>query len=65
MNFKEGDVVQLKSGGPSMTVKQLCRDGDLQCAWFTGPHNQQELKHGLFKPHELKPYSPPPASVAY
>lgn len=36
MQFKNGDLVRLKSGGPVMTV-QFIRDGyaqDAECAWF-------------------------------
>jgi uncharacterized protein YodC (DUF2158 family) len=33
--FKAGDVVQLKSGGPLMTVSEI--DGNsVQCRWFNG-----------------------------
>lgn len=31
----EGSIVQLKSGGPKMTVKWL-EDGDAYCEWFAG-----------------------------
>lgn len=33
--FKVGDIVQLKSGGPPMTVKALDGD-DVICMWFEG-----------------------------
>lgn len=29
-----GDVVQLKSGGPKMTVEKIDEDGKLTCVWF-------------------------------
>lgn len=32
--FKVGDVVQLKSGGPSMTVSEAWENGWLRAAWF-------------------------------
>jgi uncharacterized protein YodC (DUF2158 family) len=33
--FKPGDVVQLKSGGPTMTVLLLEQSGeDIRCVWF-------------------------------
>ncbi len=33
--FKEGDVVMLKSGGPSMTINKYLEDDDLyECVWF-------------------------------
>jgi uncharacterized protein YodC (DUF2158 family) len=34
--FNEGDIVQLKSGGPKMTVKNIYSEGDLNCQWFAG-----------------------------
>ena len=42
-DFKEGDVVQLKSGGPPMTIKEIAdysvdESGSLSasCVWFDG-----------------------------
>ena len=32
--WQVGDVVQLKSGGPVMTVDSLCADGGCNCKWF-------------------------------
>ncbi|MBX6965981.1 DUF2158 domain-containing protein [Alcaligenes faecalis] len=33
--FKVGDVVQLKSGGPEMTVIDKSQEGsDVKCMWF-------------------------------
>lgn len=29
-----GDVVQLKSGGPRMTVQHVGNEGSARCAWF-------------------------------
>ena len=34
--FKIGDIVQLKSGGPKMTIKAPYSDGDYFCQWFAG-----------------------------
>jgi uncharacterized protein YodC (DUF2158 family) len=35
--FKPGDVVQLKSGGPKMTVSSLEEGGKrVYCRWFAG-----------------------------
>jgi uncharacterized protein YodC (DUF2158 family) len=38
--FKLGDVVRLKSGGPDMTVRTIGSDGDNEqvvfCDWFDG-----------------------------
>ena len=38
--FKVGDVVQLKSGGPKMTVTEELTDGKLRCAWFAGANGE-------------------------
>jgi len=53
--FKPGDVVQLESGGPRMTVSALYRNADgvrsAFCTWFEGDKAQQKsfpitlLKH--------------------
>ncbi|WP_370679391.1 YodC family protein [Comamonas sp. GB3 AK4-5] len=32
--FQVGDVVRLKSGGPSMTVTYLGERGSVSCEWF-------------------------------
>lgn len=34
MNFKVGDTVQLKSGGPLMTIESDQGDGEYWCIWF-------------------------------
>jgi uncharacterized protein YodC (DUF2158 family) len=50
--FKVGDVVRLKSGGPQMTVKEVRRDGKLACIWF-----DDKNKHdgGVFVSEMLDP----------
>ena len=64
--FKAGDVVQLKSGGPKMTVRAILTDNDLagtpqmrksatvDCCWFK--HGGHELFSGNFTPQSLKVY---------
>lgn len=43
--FKEGDIVQLKSGGPKMTVCDLVPGGrHYSCKWFSG----SKLESGHF-----------------
>jgi len=34
-SFKVGDIVQLKSGGPKMTVDKIFGDS-YRCIWFSG-----------------------------
>ncbi len=36
MEFKQGDVVRLKSGGPNMTVEGVDAQGNVNCVWFQG-----------------------------
>ena len=52
--FQRGDIVQLKSGGPNMTVVEVGVDLDLQpevtCHWFAGA----KLQRGFFRPEELE-----------
>lgn len=49
--FNIGDVVVLKSGGPSMTIENLDRDSELvYCAWFDG----KEKKVNSFPPGALE-----------
>ena len=35
-DFKPGDVVQLKSGGPAMTVGGRVAEDSIRCHWFDG-----------------------------
>jgi uncharacterized protein YodC (DUF2158 family) len=53
--FKVGDIVQLKSGGPKMTVVEIAEDrygvGDIKiwCTWFAGAKNER----GWFPPSAI------------
>lgn len=40
--FKKGDVVQLKSGGPHMTVMGEASADHLWCTWFAGAKNERK-----------------------
>ena len=44
IEFKPGDVVQLKSGGPPMTVCEKINDRFLNCSFFT---QNGEFKNGI------------------
>ena len=44
-DFEIGDVVQLRSGGPKMTVHSLVSDCDVVCQWFEGNEMHAESFH--------------------
>ena len=54
--FKTGDVVQLKSGGPAMTVSKEQGNGELFCQWFDATEKYQSQS---FESDSLKAYEPP------
>ncbi|MBJ6726812.1 YodC family protein [Geomesophilobacter sediminis] len=49
-NFAAGSVVQLKSGGPTMTIKFI-EEGDAYCEWFSG----DKVEGHSFPVQSLKP----------
>ena len=49
--FKIGDKVQLKSGGPIMTIVFFDGKGLLKCSWFT---HDDEVREGIFPLGSLK-----------
>lgn len=54
-SFKEGDIVQLKSGGPKMTVVHVLPGSPssyYDCKWFAG----SKLSQGRFSADSLQPY---------
>lgn len=51
MNFKIGDVVNLKSGGPEMTVENIDNQGNVTCTWFD---RNMERKTETFKSDMLE-----------
>lgn len=55
--FKVGNVVQLKSGGPMMTVRLADFPDAIHCAWFVGGE-PKEYK-GVFHADMLTAYSDP------
>ncbi len=48
-DFKQGDVVQLKSGGPKMTIKGIGKYGivpkeeNALCEWFDGNRRVEDV----------------------
>jgi uncharacterized protein YodC (DUF2158 family) len=48
--LKKGDLVKLKSDGPTMTVKYKMGDGTWECSWF---NTDYELKSGYFTEQQL------------
>ncbi|WP_281439441.1 YodC family protein [Pseudomonas moorei] len=49
--FKIGDIVKLKSGGPDMTVQRWSTlENAYTCQWFAG----KKLDHGSFKFESLE-----------
>lgn len=61
LSFWLGDVVQLKSGGPPMTVAEIpdasrgFRPDEYYCVWFRGATRES----GYFAEHLLQRYTPP------
>jgi len=63
MDFAPGDLVQLKSGGPVMTVEIIDKDSitgrdAVFCVWFEKNGNKQEVKKDAFSPVLLTKYQP-------
>lgn len=50
--FEAGDIVQIKSGGPDMTVEggSNLEPGNLSCVWFAG----DEIRRANFRPECLE-----------
>ena len=41
MDFKKGDLVRLRSGGPVMTVHSADYSDTIQCTWFDAKQARQ------------------------
>ena len=53
--FTKGDIVQLKSGGPEMTIKDVIEErggkvSSYRCQWFAG----KKLEAGVFSIESVK-----------
>lgn len=64
MLFVPGDTVQLKSGGPVMTIERVGKDESTQedivfCVWSEKVGNRQEVQRERFNPIVLEKYEPP------
>ena len=40
--FRIGDIVQLRSGGPDMTVSHILPSGNAFCVWFDGLERRED-----------------------
>ena len=54
-DYKEGDTVRLKSGGPIMTVAGATTTGSLECHWFNYSGTEFTHQFKTFLPTMLKP----------
>ncbi|HTG94865.1 MAG TPA: DUF2158 domain-containing protein [Pyrinomonadaceae bacterium] len=55
-DFEIGDVVQLQSGSPKMTVHEVVSDGDVVCQWFESNevHKENFPKEALKYVEQIK-----------
>jgi uncharacterized protein YodC (DUF2158 family) len=55
IDFKAGDIVQLKSGGSEMTIEEIINrdngENTVKCRWFVNG----EVRDGKFNPVSLRP----------
>ncbi len=63
MSFEPGDMVRLKSGGPTMTVEQVGKksmtgEDAIWCVWFEKVGNKQVVQRDTFPPVVLKTANP-------
>lgn len=58
--FKEGDVVQLRSGGPKMTIVKTEGSDEACCVWFIEMKQEGKFK---FKNLEMVEESVQPPSI--
>lgn len=58
-DFKVGDVVMLKSGGPPMTVVKIdSSPGKVACSWFPS-HTSEKSSREEFVPDAIREFKPP------
>lgn len=51
--FKKGDTVRLKSGGPTMTISNPAASGGCMCYWFNISGAEYTPKWEMFAPEML------------
>ena len=65
-DFQQGDLVQLKSGGPAMTIDRIAPTGTRDnrpmatCSWFD---DKQKRNTETFELHSLQKWLPPTYGV--
>lgn len=69
IEFKPGDLVQVKSGGPIMTVEQagklaMLGEDTVWCVWFEKVGNKQVAQKETFAPAVLEKAEKPRASFS-
>lgn len=67
-DFKPGDIVQPRSGGPQMTVEQvgktsMTNEDGVWCIWFEKVGSKQVVQRDTFPPVVLKHYERPSVGV--
>jgi uncharacterized protein YodC (DUF2158 family) len=55
--YKAGDTMRLKSGGPTMTIREINENGKPYCEWFTSD-NKMVMGKSFPPPEALEPVSP-------
>jgi uncharacterized protein YodC (DUF2158 family) len=66
--FKPGDVVRLKAGGPAMTVERSETSMFVACAWFTrdGEFHREVVAEVILVPATPDAWEPePPAETLF
>jgi uncharacterized protein YodC (DUF2158 family) len=63
VGFEAGDVVQLRSGGPPMTVEGIGKEektGEetVSCTWFEKIGKSEQVRREIFNPVILCKYQP-------
>ncbi len=69
MDFRLGDLVRLKSGGPLMTVEQVGQtslaDVGVWCVWFEKVSGKQVVGRDTFAPVLLERSEKPASGVVF